>query len=163
MRRFLVLWGLVVALATASPVLADDGVRLGETYRGVVQLKTYGSPQVPLPPGDWKLVALGDSVTNTNNIRVLKGHFIQTDGQGKDMRGRVSFAVTDSPVRGSWIMPTICSRTDFIANFSKPVAAEGYDCAWITALALFGPTDPATSSISFTITSIRTRSRNLRP
>lgn len=132
--------GLAVGLAAASPALANDGVRLGETYRGVVHLKTYGSPQVPLPPGDWKLVALGDSVTNTNNIRVLKGHFIQTGGQGeKDMRGRVSFSVTDSPVRGSWIMPAICSRTDFIANFSKPVAAEGYDCAWITAYSLIRP------------------------
>lgn len=59
MRRLMALWGVAAALAAASPVLADDGVRLGETYRGVVQLKTYGSPQVPLPPGDWKLVALG--------------------------------------------------------------------------------------------------------
>jgi len=140
MRRLMAIWGVAAALAAASPALADDGVQIGTTYRGVVQLKTYGSPQLPLPPGDWKLVALGDSVTNTNNIRVVKGHLIQTAGQGgKEMRGRVSFAVTDSPVRGGWIMPPICSRTDFIANFSKPAGAEGYDCAWVTAYSLIRP------------------------
>jgi hypothetical protein len=133
----------LAAALVAAPALADDGVQLGATYRGMVQLKTYGSPQVPLPPGDWKLVALGDSNNNTNNIRVLKGHFIQTAGRdGKEMRGRVSFTVTTSPVRGDWTLPAICSRTDFLANYSKPALAKGFDCAWVTAYGLVRPNRP---------------------
>ena len=35
-----------VSLGLGLAVRADDGIRLGETYRNVLQLKTYGSPLI---------------------------------------------------------------------------------------------------------------------
>ena len=94
MRRLMALWGVAAALA-AAPALADDGVQLGATYRGLVQLKTYGSPQVPLPPGDWKLVALSENRDMNINIRMLQGFLIQVSGGV--LTGRVIFDVPDAP------------------------------------------------------------------
>lgn len=128
---------IVFAALAALPARADSGVRLGETYRNFLQLKTYGSPQVPLPPGDWKLVGLGETGSSYTNIRVTKGHLIQVGGKdGKELAGRVSFYVPDGPSRGGWVAPPSCTRTNLLANFSKPVANDAYDCAWMVAFGL---------------------------
>ncbi len=137
MRRALFAAFVLCALAGGLPARADDGVRLGETYRNLLQLKTFGSPQVPLPPGDWKLVALGESRSDNVNIRIVKGHLIQLGGKdGKEMSGRVSFYVPDGPSRGGWAAPASCARTNLLVNLSKSVASGSYDCAWMTAFGL---------------------------
>jgi hypothetical protein len=135
MRRFMALWGLAALLAGTGPVLADDGVQLGATYRGVVQLKTYGSPQVPLPPGDWKLVALGETRDRSGNTRMLQGMLIQV--RTGVLAGRVIFDVPDSPSRGGWTRPAICDRKNILANFSAPEVAFGsYDCSTVEPVTL---------------------------
>jgi len=130
MRRLTALWGMVVALAMASPVLADDGVQLGATYRGMVQFKTYGSPQLPLPPGDWKLVGLDEVRDSTANIRVLNGVLAQV--RTGTFSGAVIFTVPDSTSRGGWNRPSSCDRKNILANFSVPERSSGsYDCLTI--------------------------------
>lgn len=118
-------------MAAGLPAVADDGVRLGETYRGVMQLKTHGEPQVPLPPGDWKMVALGESRSKDSyNTRLLTGYLIQT--KGDVFVGRVIFKVPDSPTRGPWEAPSSCTRKDFIANLTTQTGANGpFDCLYI--------------------------------
>lgn len=135
MRRLMALWGMVVALAAASPVLADDGVQLGATYRGILQLKTYGSPQVPLPPGDWKLVALGENRDRIGNTRMLQGFLIQV--RTGVLAGRVIFDVPDAPSRGGWTRPAMCDRKNILVNFSQPEKAFGsYDCLTIEPVSM---------------------------
>ena len=135
MRRLMAFWGMVVALAAASPVLADDGVQLGATYRGMVQFKTYGSPQLPLPPGDWKLVGLTESRSDTTNIRVLQGALLQV--RTGVMAGRVIFTVPDSPSRGGWARPANCERKNILANFSASATMSGgYDCLTLEAVTM---------------------------
>ncbi len=112
------------------PAWADDGVRLGETYRGVVQLKTYGSPQVPLPPGDWKLVGLDETRSASTNIRLVTGVLAQ--GANGVFSGAVIFTVPDSPSRGGWARLPLCDRKAIPANFSLPATSESsYDCLTI--------------------------------
>ena len=130
MRRLMALWGVAAALA-AAPALADDGVKLGATYSGVLPVKIYGSPQVPLPPGEWKLVSIGGTRSETYNIRIVSGHLIQT--QGNVVKGRVSFVAPDGYSRGGWATPNHCGRKDVFMNISKGAMTMGYDCAFLNA------------------------------
>lgn len=131
MRRAVFASCLLLTSIGALPAQADDGVRVGETFRGVVQLKTYGSPQVPLPPGDWTLVALGETRSkDTYNTRLLTGYLVQT--KGGMFAGRTIFKVPDSPTRGPWEAPSFCTRKDFLANFTVETGANGpFDCLYI--------------------------------
>lgn len=127
MRRVLAIWGALAALAWTSSVLADDGVQLGATYRGLVQFKTYGSPQLPLPPGDWKLVGLDEVRDSMANIRVLNGVLVQV--RTGTFSGAVIFTVPDSSSRAGWNRPSSCDRKNILANFSVPERSSGsYDC-----------------------------------
>lgn len=120
------LGGLAAALA-AAPALADDGVQLGATYRGLIQFKTYGSPQLPLPPGDWKLVGLEEARSDNTNIRVLNGVLAQV--RTGTFSGAVIFTLPDSPSRGGWGRPSFCDRKNILANFSVSESSSGlYDC-----------------------------------
>jgi hypothetical protein len=147
MRQFMAVCGLAALLAAAGPALADDGVQLGATYRGVVQLKTYGSPQVPLPPGDWKLVALDENRDRTANTRMLQGMLIQV--RTGVLTGRVIFDVPDSPSRGGWSRPAACDRK-FLANLSQPETAFGsYDCLTIEPVTMIRASNVSQTGAQF--------------
>lgn len=148
MRRLMMLWGVAAALAAASPVLADDGVQIGNVYRDVVSLKTYGSPQVPLPPGEWTLISLSDTRSQPTNIRLLTGYLVQVkDGK---FAGRVIFKVPDSSARGYWEAPNNCTAKNIIVNLTVDSGANGrFDCTFVLASGMGRPTNPSAGMVDF--------------
>jgi hypothetical protein len=123
--------GLIVLLSAGAAAAQD----VGDSLRDHIQLESGIAlkVQVPLPEGDWSVIAKGVERSTVSNVRLFKFYLVQVVNR---VLTRVTFIETNEefPNHG-WKPPTYCSRTDVFYQEPKDTRGfggdRGYDCLTI--------------------------------
>lgn len=124
--------GLLTAiLIFAAGIAQAQELKVGNTYRKSVQLtKDSGGVILPLPKGEWQLVALEESrhAESGVNLAKLNGALVLLDlsKQGR-IKSFVTFNMTASDMfYGGWKVPDFCnSSPDDVLHLEKIEARQG--------------------------------------
>jgi hypothetical protein len=114
-----------ILLLAAVHIVQAQEPKIGNIYRESVQLaRGMGGVILPLPEGEWRLVAMGESRSQNNNAPMLSGRFISTDLDAKKRpKAFVGFTVaaTDSFSAG-WSVPRLCQAKNL--HYREPAATN---------------------------------------
>lgn len=116
---------LAAILLFAAGIAQAQELKVGETYRGSVQLaRGMGGVILPLPQGEWKLVAMGESRSPTNNVPMVSGRFVSLDLDVKKRpKAFVGFTVAAADsFSGGWSLPRLCQAKNI--HYREPAAAS---------------------------------------
>lgn len=118
LRVSLVAWTAMLILAAGAQA---QELKIGNVYRGAVQLtKDSGGVILPLPDGEWKLVALEPSRNNRGdspaNLAALNGALVSLDlDKQKRLKSFITFYIVASDMfYGGWKVPDYCGASDLL-------------------------------------------------
>jgi hypothetical protein len=102
-------------LSAAVPSLAQEQLKVGNTYSGNIKLSSPDNGvYLTLPEGQWVLASLEHTRNNPINtgdyVPIIQGRFVRTDAKNR-ITGVVSFE-SGNGSKGGWTTPTLCSRKD---------------------------------------------------
>ena len=107
MRRFCLNFSFLLAVLVVAPnAIAQDTLKLNQTYRDVIRLNyNSGSTQIPLPPGEWVLAGY-DEPYNNIDIKMVKAYLARIEN--KVVTGVIKFTLPTDLSDGGWIVPRFC-------------------------------------------------------
>ena len=117
-----VFFALAFVVSAAVPSLAQEQLKVGNTYSGNIKLSSSNSGiYLALPEGSWILTSLEETRDRNVNAPMISGRLVSL--LNKKVKGAVSFtAGNDSS--GGWLVPTYCDRKD-IYFLSAPDKRRG--------------------------------------
>jgi len=128
MRAIFSAWLISVSILTS----AASAQTVGQTYRDRIQLETSiaSKIQVPLPEGDWLVVAKDFGRSTVSNVRRYRIRLVQVSD--RVLKGYIFIGTNDELANYGWTIPDYCTRTNTF--YREPVdtrgfsAERGYDC-----------------------------------
>lgn len=110
-----IFFALAFLLSAAVPSLAQEQLKVGNTYSGNIKLSSPNNGvYLTLPEGPWTLASLEHTRNNPINsgdyVPIIRGRFVRTDTK-KLITGVVSFDSGNGSNSG-WVTPSFCSRKD---------------------------------------------------
>ena len=128
MRRLcLCLSFLLGALVVAPSAIAQDELKLNQTYRDVIQLSfPAGQTQIPLPEGEWELLGLQeDQSTEVTRMWLVYLARVEDD----ILVGKIVFWINhDLPSSGGWSSAEFCDKDNLYYIETKSNRVNDVDC-----------------------------------
>ena len=136
MRRLcLCLSFLLAALVVAPSAIAQDQLKLNQTYRDVIRLDfSAGKTQIPLPEGEWELLGLQEDLNNVD-IRMWRVYLARVEND--TLVGQVSFSINTDLWDYGWTSVDYCDR-HFYFKEVKSNRENDVDC-WVVNRAPIEP------------------------
>ena len=127
MRRLCLCFSILLSVLIIAPsAIAQDELKLNQTYRDVIQLSfPAGKTQIPLPEGMWELLSLQEDQSTQVN-RIWRAYLARIENG--TLLGKVIFRVnSDAPSYG-WAASSFCEKDDHYHVVIKANRPDDVDC-----------------------------------
>lgn len=110
---------LAAILLVVAGIAQAQELKVGNIYRDAVQItKDSGGIILPLPKGEWKLVALEPSryTSTDSNLAALNGALVSLElSKQKRLKSFITFYIVASDMfHGGWKVPAFCDAYDLL-------------------------------------------------
>jgi hypothetical protein len=115
-------------LVVAPSAIAQDQLKLNQTYRDVIRLDfSAGKTQIPLPEGEWELLGLQEDLNNVD-IRMWRVYLARVEND--TLVGQVFIIINTDLWDGGWISVDYCDRDNLWFKEVKSNRESDVDC-WV--------------------------------
>ncbi len=112
MRRLCLYFSILLAALVVAPnAIAQDTLKLNQTYRDIIRLHfSAGKTQIPLPEGEWELLSLREN--QSSQVNTIWAAYLARIENGI-LLGKVIFHVNaDAPSYG-WAASSFCEKDHY--------------------------------------------------
>lgn len=122
MSSLVVRIGLLVMVLI--PAVSANAQTVGQVYRDRIQLESgiARKTHVPLPEGDWLVVAKDFERTKVSNVRLFRTRLVQVSD--RVLKGYIYIVANDEFPNSGWTVPGYCTRKDTF--FKEPDDTRGF-------------------------------------